>query len=132
MRECTWLRPVGIVVLGIQIAGCASWKTSYMGVVGTLNARPATVRVETREGRRVEVADPQVVADSIRGRVRECVRVGPVGDREVCAMFTATVAAVSDVTRVEVSRFSVQKTAIVFLALPVFALVVFFASGGRY
>lgn len=61
---------VSALLIPLVIAGCTTWRVARVEPRTLVEqVRPSLVRVVTRAGDRVEIADPYIAKDSILGRV---------------------------------------------------------------
>ena len=113
-------QPLAALLLGLTLGGCTNWHVqtgSPSQIVRQpspgMRTPPHTIRVQKRDGEIVEIDQPKVVGDSIRGVLRK-VQGEPIG-----------AVALSDVSRVETPQSDDVAAAIgIVLLVSAFALVV--------
>ena len=82
------------LMLALQITGCTSWRAQQPSPAGLLGDKPPhQVRVTLADGRRIMVTNPQLSADTLRGRSgRDSVRFSVAEIRSVAVPHTDAVA----------------------------------------
>jgi len=69
VRQYAWYRPVALVLLAAQSAGCYHYITPDLGPDAYVSQHePGQVRVTLTDSTRVVVLDPWITADSLGGR----------------------------------------------------------------
>ncbi len=106
MRGVRTRRAFASLWLTLGASGCAGWSTTDVAPRELLRERGSVsaVRVVKRDSSRVELYDPVLVADSIRGATTQ----------RAVARITVPL---SDITEIAVRKTSLGKTALVVLAV---------------
>ena len=110
-------QPLAALLLGLTLGGCHSWRVATGNPSQAVLQEPSrTIRVQTRDGRVLEIDEPKVVGDSIRGLVQYA----PADSS------APVVVALSDVRRLETKYFNRGKT---FLTLGIALTISTFIAG---
>ncbi|MFI5309866.1 MAG: hypothetical protein ACHQQ3_01425 [Gemmatimonadales bacterium] len=70
-RRLAFRRPIGLLLLVLQAGGCSRWQVQTGTTPAELIARdhPKQLHLTLFDGTHVEIRDPQVDRDSVRGRI---------------------------------------------------------------
>jgi hypothetical protein len=120
MKRIKGVRPVMALLLASQVAACMTWKPIAGDPDYFSREKPAWVRVETTDGRRILIDDPFIASDTLAGVVHE-------GDQSGLTPGVPIQIALSDVHRIEEHGANAEGTAVAVLAVGV-ALVLMVQS----
>ena len=119
MKRIKGLRPVAALMLASQAAACMTWKPITRDPHDYLaSEKPAWVRVETTDGRRILIDDPFITSETLAGVVRQ----DDLGGLPPGAPIQV---ALSDIHLIEEHGANVEGTAVTILAVgTAFVLIV--------
>ena len=107
-------RPAALLMLVLHVTGCYSWQPTTVSPRQFIEEeQPGKIRILQADGEQVEIRNPGVETDSISFRVSS----GLFGSETVRI-------ALSDVSTVEVQRFSIGKTVALVVLAPVGLVVI--------
>lgn len=105
------LRGPAILMLALHVQACVTWRPSMVEPRQLLGQEmPASIRVQTVDGREVVARSPRIVRDTIVGGVETCRPDHYSQTGASCEVRDMPVAALADIQRIEVRRVDAGRT----------------------